>query len=442
MRWRFVPTSTIALFSYFIVTILIGSALLSIRGMWSGNERLRYIDALFTATSAVCVTGLITVDTALYSRLGQIVIAGLIQAGGLGIIVFTTLYLTATRGRMSFADRRLVRDYYVQSVEYEPKKIVRNVVVVTGAVELAGALVLSIGFRNMGVRHPVFTAVFHSISAFCNAGFSTFSNSLEGFANAHFVTIPIMLLIFTGGIGFVVLQDLGKSLVRRRHVVSVHAKVVLVGTVALVSIGAVAFLLLELGNHTLGAHPWINATFQSVTPRTAGFNTVPQADLRLGSKLVTMVLMFIGGGPGSIAGGVKITPVFLLLAVVLVGADEHGEVRIFRRRMPESLVARAQLFILKAIMILVLAVLALSLTETLIAESPKSFLDIAFEATSAFATVGLSTGITPDLTGMGKIVIIMTMFAGRVGLISLALPSPGRFRCSGVDYPTGEVLLG
>jgi trk system potassium uptake protein TrkH len=343
---------------------------------------------------------------------------------------------------MSFADRRLVRDYYVQSVEYEPSRIVRNVVGVTAAVELAGAIVLSIGFRNAGVRRPVFTAIFHSISAFCNAGFSTFSDSLEQYSDAYLVIVPIMILIVTGGIGFVVLQDLAKSVARRRHVVSVHAKVVLVGTAALILSGSGVFLLLESGTGALGARPALNAIFQSVTPRTAGFNTVSQSDLRLGSKLVTMLLMFIGGGPGSIAGGVKITPIFLLLAVVLVGADEHGEVRIFRRRMPESLVARAQLFILKAIMILVLAVLALSLTETLIAEHPKSFLDIAFEALSAFATVGLSTGITSDLTGMGKVVIIMTMFAGRVGLISLALPSPGKFRRKGIDYPTGEVLLG
>ena len=443
MRRKFFPTSTFVLFSYFIVAILVGSVVLSFDVMWGGERPLRYLDALFTAASAVCVTGLITVDTALYTVAGQIVIAALIQAGGLGIIVFTTLYLTATRGRMSFADRRLVRDYYVQSVEYEPRRIVRTVVGVTVAVEIVGAAVLYAGFSRSGTESPLFAAVFHSISAFCNAGFSLFSDNLEGFANVRLVTVPVLALIVIGGVEFVVLQDVAKRFFKRRHVLSAHAKVVLTTTGGLIIVGALLILATEAGTGTLddGGRVW-NAVFQSVTPRTAGFNTVPQDELRLGTKLVTMALMFIGGAPGSIAGGVKVTPVLLLFAVVFLGADQHGEVRIFRRRMPEKLVAKAQLFILKAALILTASVFALSLTESLAAEEPKAFLDIAFEALSAFATVGLSTGITSSLTDLGKTVVILTMFAGRVGLISLALPKPGRFRESGVDYPTGEVLLG
>jgi trk system potassium uptake protein TrkH len=405
---------------------------------------------MFTAVSAVAVTGLITVDTASYTILGQTIILVLIQLGGLGVIAFSTLYLTQPRRRVSLQRRAFIREYFIGSLEYEPRAIVRRVVATTAVIEVVLALVLWFAFSRAGASRPLYTAVFHAVSAFCNAGFSVFSDSLESFARTPIVTVPIMVGLVLGGLGFVVFQDLcrrcrRRSSVHHRYVLTVHTKIVLAVTACAIVLGFVLFAVFEWNGafaHLSPGKRLLAALFQSVTPRTAGFNTVPQADLSTPSTVLTTVFMFVGGAPGSIAGGVKVTTFFIVIWFALGGADENGDARVFRRKIPSRVVGRATLFIAKAAMIVFAALMLLSVSEVLIADRGFTLREIVFEVFSAFGTVGLSTGITADLSVVGKVVIMLTMFAGRVGLISLVLPRRARAADRLVDYPAGEVLIG
>lgn len=296
----------------------------------------------------------------------------------------------------------------------------------------------------------MFTAVFHAISAFCNAGFSTFPDSLERFVVTPAVTVPVMIGLVLGGLGFVVYQDLfrrfaPRRLTTRRQILSLHTKIVLVAGGTAILLGLVLFSVFEWNGALARLTPGQRisaALFQSVTPRTAGFNTIPQSELSAPSVTLTSLLMFVGGAPGSIAGGVKVTTFFIILWFVLVGADEQGDARVFRRKLPAPLIARATLFVLKALLIVLTSILLLSTTESLIAERAFTFKEMVFEVFSAFGTVGLSMGITSELSAPGKLVIMLTMFVGRVGLISLAMGRPGRRWRNLVDYPPGEVLIG
>jgi len=456
-------SSRLFLFGYFALLMLIGAILLKILPTWAGEAPLSFVDALFTSVSAVAVTGLITVNTASFHPLGQAIILMLIQLGGLGVIAFSTLYLTQPRRRISLQRRAIIREYFIGSLEYEPRRIVRNIVVATVVSEIVVALLLAPAFARAGVDRVAFTALFHAVSAFCNAGFSTFADSLERFAGNPGVLLPIMAAFVVGGLGFVVYQDLyrrflqprlqprrpgevgsGRDVSRRRHVLSLHTRIVLVATGTLIVVGFVAFLLFE--RQTLDSLPsnarWLAALFQSVTPRTAGFNTIPQDQLSGPGTVLTMVFMFTGGAPGSIAGGVKVTTVFLILLAAFNVTDESGDARLFRRKLPSQVISRALLFVTRALLIVVASFLLLTITELLVAGAGFTFRELSFETLSAFGTVGLSTGITGSLTAAGKAVIMLTMFAGRVGIISLAVPARGRRWQGQIDYPAGEVLIG
>jgi len=447
---RGIPSSKLALFGYFAFLMITGGLLLWLLPTWADGGHVPFIDAMFTAVSAVAVTGLITVNTASYSPLGQSIILGLIQLGGLGVIAFSTLYLTQPRKRLSLQRRAFIREYFIGSVEYEPRLIVRNIVISTALLELALAISLLVGFRRAGVDRPLFTAVFHAISAFCNAGFSTFPDSLERFVVTPSVTVPIMIGLVLGGLGFVVYQDVfrrvaPRGLTTRRHILSLHTKIVLVATGTAILLGLTLFSIFEWDGALADLTPGQRisaALFQSVTPRTAGFNTIPQSELSTPSVTLTSLFMFIGGAPGSIAGGVKVTTFFIILWFALGGADDQGDARVFRRKLPAPLIARATLFVIKALLIVLTSILLLSVTESLIASQAFTFKELVFEVFSAFGTVGLSLGITSELSGLGKLVIMLTMFAGRVGLISIALGRPGRQWQNLVDYPPGEVLIG
>jgi trk/ktr system potassium uptake protein len=447
---RSIPSSKLVLFGYFALLMITGGLLLWALPTWAAGGRVPFVDAMFTAVSAVAVTGLITVNTAGYSPLGQTIILVLIQLGGLGVIAFTTLYLTQPRKRLSLQRRAFVREYFIGSVEYDPRAIVRNIIILTATFEFALAIVLVLGFRRAGVDRPAFTALFHAVSAFCNAGFSVFPDSLERFVATPSITVPIMFGLVLGGLGFVVYQDIfrrvgPRNLSTRRHILSLHTKIVLAATGTAILLGLVLFSLFEWNGALADLTPGqriLAALFQSVTPRTAGFNTIPQSDLSLPSVTLTSLFMFIGGAPGSIAGGVKVTTFFIIIWFAFGGADENGDARVFRRKLPAPVVARATIFVIKALTIVVASILLLSITESLIAGQVFSFKEIVFEVVSAFGTVGLSLGITAELSGLGKLVIMFTMFAGRVGLISLAFPRVGRQWKNLVDYPPGEVLIG
>ncbi len=433
------------LLAFFTIIILLGSLALCLPGAWigvPGSQRpIAYIDALFTATSAVCVTGLNTVDTAGFSLFGQSIILALIQIGGLGIISFTSILLTIPGGRLPLRRLRTIQSFYVDGVEFDPRKIVSSIVFFTALIEGVGAVLLYLKFKSSGVVNHLFTAIFHSVSAFCNAGFSTFSSGLRDYAGNASVLGTLSLLIVLGGIGFIVIQDIERRIRGKRRKLSYHSKVALGMTGFLILFGAIAFWLMErtraYGNLGL-LDSVMNALFQSITPRTAGFDSILQASLSQPSKVLTIILMFIGGAPGSIAGGIKVTTAFVVAVVMLRRPNVRGDITIFRRSLSSKTTNDAVVYFLKAAALLMASAGALSLIEGL---RGVDFSVIVFESVSAFGTVGLSLGLTPELSVPGKLVIIATMFAGRVGLIAIAFPGAG-WRSDAMSYPQGNILLG
>ena len=442
------------LFGYFLSIILIGTALLSLPVAWPGAGAVPFIDALFTSVSAACVTGLITINTADFTLFGQIVILLVIQAGGLGIIAISTLYLARPGARMSLESRKLIREYYVEAVEFNPRNILRNVLLVTFALELIGAVALYVMFRfgSGGVagggataEAGVFAAVFHAVSAFCNAGFSVFPDSLERYSNAVGVNIVVMLLIVAGGFGFVVVQDAIEWFSRRRHRLSLHSAVVLATSFALIILGAALYFVFGFYDTDAG---WggrvLQSLFQSVTTRTAGFNTLPQDALSQPAYLQTLSLMFIGGGPGSTAGGIKVSVFALVIVAAVGGTNRFGETRLARRRVPMEVLTNAYGLAAKALLIVLVASVAITITESLgrAGLGVAALEDLVFEVFSAFGTVGLSRGITPELNAASKVVIILTMLAGRLGLISIAMPRFRQERERLLEYPRERILIG
>ncbi|MDA3810238.1 MAG: potassium transporter [Spirochaetaceae bacterium] len=432
------------LFSYFVLLISLGSALLVLPVSWNGKEPIHYLDALFTSASAVCITGLITVDTSLFSLFGQTVIMLLIQAGGLGIITFSTFLLLIPGNKISLKNRMLIKGFYVDSIEHDPVKIIKNILLMTFSLEIIGTFILYTQFKDL--ENGFFISLFHSISAFCNAGFSTFSNNLEDWSANRTVLIIIPFLIVTGGLSFVVIHDLLDRLSGKTIKISLHSRIVLIMTGLLIISGTLVLYLLEHDKSLKVFSPdlvLLNSLFHSISPRTAGFNTLPINEFSHGSKSFIIMLMFIGGAPGSIAGGVKVTTFFLLLLIIFKGVDDKGEIRIGGRKLSAKSLTHVNIFILKALFILGISILLLTLTESESLNKEKiNLIDIIFEAVSAFGTVGLSLGLTPLLSQLGKIVIILTMFAGRIGLVFLAATAGKRHIERLIDYPNEEVLIG
>jgi trk system potassium uptake protein TrkH len=430
----------IIILGFFIAVILIGSILLKLPGAFAAGK-LRYIDALFTATSAVCVTGLISVDTADFSLFGQLVILLLVQTGGLGIITFTTLFLAIPRRRISIVSRGLIGDYSLSEVEYKPKAILKAIVKYTIIFEAVGCIVFSIRFRALGL--PIFPALFHSVSAFCNAGFSTFSTSLEGYTSDPIINFMTMFLIIVGGIGFIVIRDLRKFLSRQKMHISYHSRIVLTTSAFLIIAGTFSYLILEYDASMRGL-PFFGklmaSLFQSVTTRTAGFNTIPQGELSQGSQLLTMVLMFIGASPASTGGGIKTTVFFVLMITALKYKESSDRINFNGRNLMPRMADKAVGVVVKGILIILVVSVFITLSEKG-ANNPVSLGDTIFETISAFATVGLSRGITFSLTSMSKILIIGTMFVGRVGLFALALPKAARDVEGYALLPNADIMI-
>ncbi|WP_319561680.1 potassium transporter TrkG [Marispirochaeta sp.] len=448
---RLFSSQQFTLLAFFIVVILTGSILLVQPAAWNGSGQLSYLDAVFTSTSAVCVTGLITVDTAQYSFFGKLVIMALIQIGGLGIMSFATIFLITPSLRLSLSHQQIIQNYFVETVEHRDRHIISSIVLFTLIAEAVGAILLYTRFSAMQDSGTVFndsvllTSVFHSVSAFCNAGFSLFSNSLENYPEDKLVLVTVMSLIVLGGLGFVVFNDLIKRLRGKNRNLTLHSRMVLFMTVTLIFGGAVVYYFLE-GHGTMAGlqehQKWVNSFFQSVTTRTAGFNTIPQGDLSSPAKAFTLFLMFTGGAPGSIAGGVKVTTMLIVLTVIFRGTFKEGTLNIGKRQIPAETVSNAHLFILRAVTLVACGAFALTISELMIADSSWSYMDVLFEVFSAFGTVGLSTGVTPTLSSAGKMVIIFVMFAGRVGLISVTLTqSPENLRHN-IEYVTERVMIG
>jgi len=423
----------------FSALILIGTVLLLFPFSVASGNAIRFIDALFTATSAVCVTGLIVVDTGTFFSLwGQIVILVLVQFGGLGYMTVATLLALALRRRIEYRDRLAIRDSFSLDVPGGAVRFVLDVLRYVLWVEGVGFLLLSVAFlRRLPPTKALFSALFHSVSAFCNAGFSVVSVSFEGIALDPLVNLTVIGLIVVGGIGFVVIREF----LEHRRLNSLHAKTVVTTTVALIAFGTCFLLITESSNPTtLGAFPFwgkfMAALFQAVTPRTAGFSTVPIARLRPVSALLLMFLMFVGASPGGTGGGVKTTTLALLLALVRSTLRGQEGVALFHRRVARNAVRRAL-----AVFCFGLGLVFCS-TMLLFATEKGNPLDLAFEAVSAFGTVGLSRGVTPNLSDLGKLGIIVTMFLGRVGIFTaLVAMGVARERKELLVYPEERVLV-
>lgn len=403
-----------------------------------------FIDALFTATSAVCVTGLITVNTATYwSTAGKIVIMCLIEIGGLGIMTFATAQALVTGRRIGLKERMIIQEQTGQWSLAGLVNLMRSVIKTALAFELGGAIILTLAFgSNLGLSpmKAVFYGVFHSISAFCNAGFDIIGNSLVDFVGNVPVVLTVSTLIIAGGIGFHVIADVAHSRGKWNQL-SLHSRIALRVTCYLLMLGSLALLVLEVHNPgTLGSlspgERLLAAWFQSVTARTAGFNTVPQEKLLLPAVLVTIGLMFIGASPGGTGGGVKTTTFYTAIRFAISVVRQESDVTVEKRRLPQSVVTKAICIVLLSLSLVFAATFVLSVTE----EAP--FTDILFEVVSAFGTVGLSRGITPSLSVVGKVTIILTMFAGRVGPLSLVIALSNSAKGADIRYPEEKVTVG
>ncbi|MEN1759598.1 TrkH family potassium uptake protein [Anoxynatronum sibiricum] len=412
----------------FAAVILVGMSLLMLPAASIDQASVGLVDALFTATSAVCVTGLVVVDTGTHwTVFGKTVIAFLIQIGGIGFMSMATLFAVMLGKRISLKERLLIQQAVGQNTLSGVVRFSLYLLALTFGLELVGALLLSFRFvPEYGLATGVGYAVFHAISAFCNAGFDLIGNgrSLTPYVTDPLVNLTIGGLVILGGLGFTVVLDIVNHYKTRRY--ALHTRLVLMMTVILLAGGTCLFLLLEWNNpDTMGNLHFLEKIqagfFQSLTTRTAGFNTIDTAGLTTSSQLLTVILMFIGGSPASTAGGIKTVTfgVMLIMAVSVIQGRENVE--IFRRKIPFDIVNRAVTILVIGLLMVVIVTMGLSILE------PQfSFMEVLFEVTSAFGTVGLSTGITSLLSTPGKVLLIITMFAGRVGTLTIAFALASR----------------
>lgn len=441
MQMRLSPPRVVLL--SFAAAILLGSAVLSLPGMTVAAGSLPYVDALFTATSAVCVTGLITVDTAtVFTPLGKFVIAVLIQIGGLGIMTAATMLFLLAGRRIGLQSRLVIQETLGHIRLAGIVRLVVAVLTMTALFETAGALILAADFavnHDYGVLRALGYGVFHSVSAFNNAGFALFSNNLEGFRDDTVVSLTIALLIVAGGLGFPVWLDLVPR--RGRRLLSLQTKMVVLVSGSLIVVGTLVFLALEWNSPELGGLGFFGkamvALFQGVTPRTAGFNTVPLANLAPGTVFLFIVLMFIGASPESTGGGIKTTTFGIIMASIWATVRGSSDVEFASRRIGQSQVVKAlTVAVASAAFVLVVTLLLLDTSQDI----PLSV--GLFEVVSAFGTVGLSLGLTPHLTFAGKLLIILTMYAGRVGTLTLGVALIARHRPLARRLPEEQLPTG
>ena len=435
----------------FLILILGGALLLMLPEMTVGHN-IRFLDALFTATSASCVTGLTVVDTGSFFTLkGQIIILVLIQLGGINMISFAAFFAILSKKMGGLKYQSILKDLLSADQLSDTRSLLRNILKWTIYIEVVGGTLLyfswgNISFANHGDR--IFYSVFHSISAFNNAGFSLFSDNLYqiGIHNMISFQLIIAVLVITGGLGFFVLQDIfGVSKIRERFRFrwkdySVMTRISIRMTFFLLLVGSIAFYILEQNTTLVGKSTLdqiVTAFFQSVSTRTAGFNTVDMSLLSTPVLMLFMLLMFIGAGSGSTGGGIKITTFAVALKASIATIRGKNYVDFFRRTIPYSIVNRAYAIILFAFTVISVSLFLLSITEPNI-----DFIKLAFEEFSAFATVGLSTGITPELSDVSKAIIISSMFIGRVGVLSIAMILSHRVVSRNYQYAKEYIMVG
>jgi trk/ktr system potassium uptake protein len=435
----------------FATLISIGTALLMLPAA-STVGRLRFVDALFTAVSASCVTGLVVVDTgSAFSTFGQFVILGLIQVGGLGIMTMSTLFLLLGGRRPSLAGRMLIQDTFTGSGERSVRDIIRDVVQFTLVIEGIGTLLIFLRFlpgRTPG--EALYFSVFHAVSAFCNAGFSLFADSLVAYREDWVLNLTVCFLIICGGIGFLVLSELKRNFSFQRRSwsrLSLHSKLVLSVTGILLVSSSISIISMEWDN-TLAPLSlpgrFLAGFFHAVSARTAGFNTLPIGEMANETLFVLMVLMFIGASPGSCGGGIKTSTFASLVVLGLSRLRGQERPQIFHRTISAASVGKAMGVVLISTIVIVLANMAMLVVE--LGEMPHSmsrgkFLELLFEVISAFGTVGLSTGVTAGLSMASKLVLSMVMFVGRLGPLVIAV-AVSRETAPGYYYAEEEIMSG
>ncbi len=439
----------------FLLVILLGCVLLfpSISTA-DGTDPLGLVEILFTSTSAVCVTGLVVRDTATeLSFYGQAVVLLLIQLGGLGILTFSTFFLVARTGRLGLAERGLIEQTHGQLSSIHPASLIKRILIYTFTIEAVAALILALRFASdYPFAKALWLGVFMSISGFCNAGFSLFSDSLASYQDDWLVNLVMMALIVSGGLGFVVLADLAAYIRhwRRRRLIrlSLHSRVVLWSSFFLIGGGALLFFLFELLNPQGGENlvqRTLPMVFLSVTARTAGFNTVEISQLTNSTLLLLIVLMAIGASPGSTGGGVKTTTAAAIFSLVLSRVRSRPNPELLDRSLPPEVVSKALATVVGFLLTLIAALLLLEMTEvySLPYDAVRGrFFGHLFEVVSALGTVGLSTGITPDLSPAGKLIITACMFLGRLGPLVVGVSLIGKKHVVPYTLPEESIIIG
>lgn len=424
----------------FAAAILLGSLLIFLIPQMTQSGEISYIDAVFTSTSAICVTGLIVQDTPTYfTDLGKTVILIMIQIGGLGIMTIGSIFSLMLRRKINIKDKFYINTSFGSKQPFSASKFFMVIAATTFIIEFIGFIIMTLIFH---FRHfyPIKTSMtfslFHTISAFNNAGFSLYSNSIESFISDVPLNLVFMFLIITGGIGFPVISEI--ITFRRRKHLSLHAKVVLMLTAILIITGALMFFILEFNNtDSIKNEPMsvkiLTSFFQSVTARTAGFNTTNIGKLNSATLFFLIILMFIGASPGSTGGGIKTTTFAAVAASGFSSIRGRNEVVMFKRKIPASLIQRALTLTTVAVTLIIISTTGLLIFEKCSLE------EALFEVVSAFGTVGLSTGITSALSTASKIILIVTMFIGRIGISTLSIAMAMRSVADKMTYPQDTI---
>ena len=441
----------------FLLVILLGTVLLMLPISHRDHQMYSLIDALFTATSATCVTGLVVnVTVQEFTIFGQAVILLLIQIGGLGLMTLMAVFILLLKSRLSMHEKMAMKEMLNQDQVFNMHRFLMDILKYTLLFEGCGMVVLALRFiPDFGIMRGLFKALFVSVSAFCNAGFDNLGAvSLIDYVHDPLVIIPVMALIVLGGLGFAVWFDLRDkiklwlkreiSLEKFRKSLSLHTKIVLFMTMELIAVTATFLFLLEFQNKgTIGSFQWwekgLTSLFESVTLRTAGFASVNYAQLTMASKFLMILVMFVGGSPGGTAGGVKTTTLAVLVLFIIANLRGHIHTVMFRRSISREIIVRAMSIFFINLLTLITGVFLLCILED------KAFIDLLFEATSALATVGLTLGITSSLSLGGKIIIILLMFVGRIGITTFVMSLVSHHNLkqhNAVAYPNGTIIVG
>lgn len=442
---RVSPTKVIIL--AFVFIIFLGACFLMLPAANKSGLRGDFITALFTATSATCVTGLVVTDTlSHWTRFGQVVIMILIQCGGLGFMAFATVFSLIVNRRISLRERLIMTQSFSVDEISGVVRLAKHILFRTLIAEGIGAVILSIRFvPQFGLGEGLFKSVFHAVSAFCNAGFDVIGicsghiGSMSQYIGDPLVCLTLVSLMVFGGLGFLVWEDL--RIKKRFSALGLHTKLVIIMTASLLTWGTVMFMLLEYSNPaTIGNlnffEKLLASLFQSATSRTAGFYTFSQSGMTVSSKMVSVILMFIGGSPGSTAGGIKTVTLAVILITSACVMRGKSEVTAFERKIPVGSILKAVAVVTVALFIAIIASVILVIFDGV------SMMDAVFECVSAFSTTGLSTGITPNLSAVSKMTLIVLMYFGRVGLLTMSIGLSVGKRRSKIGYADGKVIIG